>query len=130
MRAIDTNVLVRLVTRDDPVQEAIARKIIDRPFMLLPSVLMEAEWVLRSTYGLPRSMIADGLEMLLGHEMAAIINSDAVAFAVAAYRDGADLADMLHIALAADAGAESLVTFDKRVRKIGALSPIPIETLA
>jgi len=54
MLAVDTNVVVRFLTRDDHVQAARARLIFDREtVLLLKSVLLEAEWVLRSVYHFP-----------------------------------------------------------------------------
>lgn len=115
MRAIDTNVVVRLIARDDARAEAIARGVLDGGVLLLPTVLLETEWVLRSVYKMRRPEIARALRILLGHERVLVANAAAVANALLAYETGADLADALHLELAFEAGAESFATFDKGV---------------
>jgi predicted nucleic-acid-binding protein len=115
MRALDTNVIVRLVARDDPDSEGVARGLLNDRFMLLPTVLLETEWVLRSIYKLPRQVISAGLRTLLGHEMAEVVEAPALWNALLAYDDGSDFADALHAELAATGGATSFATFDKSV---------------
>lgn len=128
MRAIDTNIVVRLVARDDPRAEAIARALLDQPFLLLPTVVLEAEWVLRSVYRLPRSVILSGFRLLLGHVHGVVPNADAISVALERYEAGADFADMLHLALAAEAEAASFATFDRKLSK-QAPDGLPVELL-
>lgn len=113
MRAIDTNVVVRLMVRDDADLLAVARTIVTAPFMILPTVVLEAEWVLRSSYRLSPAEIAGRLSRLLGNENAVVVSSEALHWALARMVEGADFADALHIALAAEAEALSFATFDR-----------------
>ena len=115
MRAVDTNVVVRLIARDDPDQRAAARATLTQgDILLLPSVIMEAEWVLRSSYAMPRAQIAEGLLTMLDQAGVMSPSRDAVTAALTAYARAGDFADLLHAALAAEAGAEAMVTFDRR----------------
>src|SRR5215212_7131812 len=62
MIALDTNIVVRLLVRDDPVQTAQAATVVrDNRVLLTTSVLLESEWVLRSRYRVQRSSIVEGL---------------------------------------------------------------------
>lgn len=117
MRAIDANVVVRLIARDDLEAEAVARDLLDEPFLLIPTVLLESEWVLRSVYRLSRQIIDQGFRLLLGHENASVLNGAALAWALDRYAEGGDFADMLHLALAREAEAEFFATFDREVKK-------------
>ncbi len=114
MKAIDTNVLVRLVTRDDEKQAAVAEALVEAgDTLVLPTVVLETEWVLRSRYGLSRRRIADGLGTLLGQPGIAVVSGKAVAMALNAYAEAGDFADHLHFALAAEQGAAAFATFDR-----------------
>lgn len=67
MRAIDTNVVVRYLTDDEPSQSARARAAIDvGEVFVSTTVLLESEWVLRSTYGFPASRPLTGCAGWLG----------------------------------------------------------------
>jgi predicted nucleic-acid-binding protein len=72
-RALDTNVLLRYLTADDPEQSPIAGRLIDQPeensddFLVTIPVVCELTWLLRSRrYGFDREQIADAWEWLLG----------------------------------------------------------------
>ncbi|KPF67301.1 hypothetical protein IP88_12385 [alpha proteobacterium AAP81b] len=113
MLAIDTNIVVRLIARDDPDQVALAEAAVSAPFLLLPTVVLEAEWVLRGRYKLPRERIADGFAIIAGLWMARVASAEALASAIARWRNGGDFADHFHLALAAEADASGFVTFDR-----------------
>ena len=67
MVAVDTNVLVRLLTGDDSRQETAARSLFARePIWIAKTVLLETGWVLRSLYGFEESSIRDAFTKLLG----------------------------------------------------------------
>lgn len=117
MRALDTNVVVRLFVRDDDEQTVIADALItDGAFLLLPSVLVETIWVAKSRYQMNHSKIAVELTKVLNHENAVVASPDAVAWSLKRFEAGADFADMLHFALAEELEATSFATFDRRIK--------------
>ena len=114
MKAIDTNVVIRVITCDDAVQTPIADNIIaSGPVLLTVTVLMECEWVLRSQYHYPRDLIASALLRFMDVETVVPADRSRFNWALECYSEGADLADMLHIATAFD--AETFVTFDRNI---------------
>jgi predicted nucleic-acid-binding protein len=116
MRAVDTNLLVRLVARDDEAQRASAREVMAAgDVLILPTVLMEAEWVLRSRYRLSRAVIAERLTTLCAQQGVTVASAAAVANGLSAFARQGDFADHLHLALAAEQGATAFVTFDRTV---------------
>lgn len=127
VRALDTNVVLRLLLNDDPRQVAAARRLIEEPALIGTGVLMETAWVLGSIYRQTRIAIADSLSALLKAPTLHVQDHDGVAWALERFRDhGADLADMLHIVSAR--GSSSFVSFETRLKKqAGPNSPVPIE---
>jgi predicted nucleic-acid-binding protein len=116
MIALDTNVVVRLLVDDDPEQTGRARRLIEkRPVLVVPTVLLETEWVLRGAYNIGRASIARSLRGLLGLPQVSVGSTEAVAQALEWFERGLDFADALHVALAAD--AEAFATFDARLAK-------------
>jgi predicted nucleic-acid-binding protein len=114
MIAIDTNVVVRLLVDDDPEQTRRARRLVEKGSVLIvPSVLLETEWVLRGAYRIGRDRIAQSFRGLLGLPELSVGNADAVAQALEWFARGLDFADALHLALTAD--AEEFATFDARL---------------
>ncbi len=115
MRSVDTNVLVRLLTRDDPRQVAAAEKFVVSGAWVSHLVLLEATWVLGSVYELRPSQIADAVEMLLEHEHLAMQRRDVVAAALERFRDNLALgfSDCLVVEVARSAGHIPLGTFDR-----------------
>src|SRR5205814_1195669 len=86
MRAVDTNVLVRLATRDDARQVAVAEAFVRRGAWVSHLVLVEATWVLSAVYGLGSAEIATAIEMLLGHEHLTLQDPETVTAALERYR--------------------------------------------
>ncbi len=129
MRAVDTNVLVRLIAADDEAQLKTAHKLLEEPFLILPTVVLEAVWVLSNVYRLPRSMIVDRLTTILGYSLASVVSGEALNWTLVHFLEGADFADMLHVALAADAEASSFATFDKSLASAAGDASLVIETL-
>jgi predicted nucleic-acid-binding protein len=129
MRAVDTNILIRLMIADDEDQLVAAEKIVSLPFLILPTVIMETVWVLTSNYRLTRYETVDRLQRVLGMASATLVSAEAVFFALEQFEQGADFADMLHVALAADATGTSFATFDQGIAKRSNSLPIPIEIL-
>jgi len=122
LRGIDTNVLVRLVTRDDTEQFRRVREFLEArfeeadPVLVNVIVLCETVWVLRSSYGIPRREIAAALDQLLGVAGFVIEDRDQVAAAVDAYRRGpGDFSDYLLGERNRAAGCTSTATLDRRL---------------
>ncbi len=121
MDAIDANVLVRLIMRDDPKQAAAAEKFVGRNSAWV-SVLALAEslWVLRTVYRLDASQIATAVEMLLNHQFLVLQDHDAVLNALGAFRTRPSLgfSDCLMLQLARKSGNLPLGTFDRNLAKL------------
>ena len=111
MTSIDTNVVVRLVTRDDPEQAERATEIFAAgPLWLGKTVLLETEWVLRYSYRLDRDIIHETFRRLLGYPLLEAEDRATVVRALGWHGEGMDFADALH--LASSDRAERFVTFD------------------
>lgn len=125
MIAIDTNVVVRLLTGDDPEQFKIASAAVHgQDLFLCKTVLLESEWVLRFSYRFSREAIGVGFGKLLGYENLQVEDRDAVLRSLAWYSQGMDFADALHLASCAD--AERFLTFDRPLAQAArALTKVP-----
>ena len=126
MRAVDTNVVVRLViAEDDPAQTARAEAELDRGLFVSHGVLMETEWVLRGFYKLGRAEISDALAYLIDHPAVVTEQAPALRWALDRYGNGADFADMLH--LVASAPHDEFASFDARLsRHAGINAPVRV----
>lgn len=127
MAALDTNVVVRLMTGDDPQQTAQAKKLLkSESCSVALSVLMECEWVLRAAYGMDAALIAQLLRRLLELEQLAPQSPALMERVLDAFEAGMDFADALH-ALQTPEG-EAFVTFDaalvKRAARAGLRSVV------
>lgn len=120
MRAVDTNILVRLLTRDDLQQVATAESFVSRGAWISTLVLAETVWVLGTVYELGHREIATVIEMLLSHEYLTVQDSEVVAAALDSYRAAPSLGftDCLVLELARKAGHLPLGTFDRRLAKL------------
>jgi predicted nucleic-acid-binding protein len=120
MRAVDTNVLVRLITRDDPRQVATAEAFLAGGAWVSHVVLAETAWVLAAVYELETASIATAVEMLLNHQHLSLQDADVVAAALARYRakPGIALSDCLVLEIARKAGHVPLGTFDRQLAKL------------
>jgi predicted nucleic-acid-binding protein len=120
MRAVDTNVLVRLVTRDDAKQVAAAEAFVARGAWVSHLVLVEAMWVLSSVYERDAAAIATAVEMLLNHQQLTLHDADVVAAAVGLFRRRPALgfSDCLVLEVARKAGHLPLGTFDRHLSKV------------
>src|SRR6266498_2490481 len=117
MRAVDTNVLVRLVTRDDAKQVAAAEAFVARGAWVSHLVLVEAMWVLSEVYERDAAAIATAVEMLLNHQQLTLHDADVVAAAVGRFRRRPALgfSDCLVLEVARKAGHLPLGTFDRHL---------------
>lgn len=117
MRAVETNVLVRLVTRDEPRQVAAAEAFVERGAWVPHLALAETAWVLTSLYGCTDEALATAIDMLLNHQQLTLQDEDAVRAAVEQFRrsPGVGFTDCLMLEVARKAGHLPLGTFDKRL---------------
>ena len=116
MIALDTNVLVCLVTGDDPAQ---ARRVAARldggeAFFVPLTVALELEWVLRGPYGLSPERVVTTFEALLSIRNLRFAEEQALTRALVQHRSGMDFADALHLEAAAQCTA--MLSFDAKLR--------------
>jgi len=120
MRAIDTNVLVRLITRDDSRQVASAESFVENGAWVSVLALAEATWVLATVYELSSKDLAGAIEMLLDHRNLVLEDPEAVAAALELFRARPVLgfSDCLMLELARNAGHLPLGTFDRTLARV------------
>ena len=129
MKALDTNVLARLLLQDDAAQFKRAKALLDsgQVFTAPVTVMLELVWVLESNNCSPAE-IAHALAMLLDLPNFRLAQVDAVRAALGAYAQGMDFADALHLGLSS--GADALLTFDKafakRAKAAGYVLPVQV----
>lgn len=112
MRAVDTNIVVRFLARDDEDQyQRVARVFDDGDLLLLTTVVLEAEWVLRNGLRFDRARVVAGLQQLVGHEGVHLEEPVRVIRALELSEQGIDFADALH--LAGSTGCAEFITFDR-----------------
>ena len=120
MLAVDTNVLVRLLARDDALQASAADAAISRGAWVSHLVLAEAMWVLDAVYERTPQQLIAALDLLLAHETLVLQDADAVAAALAQFRAKPALgfSDCLVLEIARKAGHLPLGTFDQALGKL------------
>ena len=120
MRAIDTNVIVRLIVRDNSRQTAAAESFIEHGAWVSVLALAEATWVLTSVYELSSKQLAEAIEMLLNHRDLVLQDTEALAAALELFRAKPALgfSDCLMLHLARKAGHLPLGTLDRNLAKV------------
>jgi predicted nucleic-acid-binding protein len=120
MRAVDTNVLVRLITRDDSRQAASAENFIEKGAWVSVLALAETTWVLSTVYELNSKDLANAIAMLLDHRDLVLQDPEAVEGALKLFRARPALgfSDCLMLQLARKAGHLPLGTFDRNLARI------------
>jgi predicted nucleic-acid-binding protein len=114
--ALDTNVIVRLVTADDPGQLKAARATFEAgDLWVCKTVFLETEWVLRYSYELSRPAVRAVFRKLLGYPRLQVEDRSAVLQALALYDQGLDFGDALHLASSGD--SDRFATFDQPLAK-------------
>lgn len=99
MIAVDTNLVVRVLTDDDPVQTAQARAVLAAgPIWIAKTVLLETAWVLRRVYGLDGPAVLMAFDRLIALESVSVEDEPAVFGALALMANGIDFADAFHLA--------------------------------
>lgn len=116
MISVDTNVLVRLLTGDDPSHFKRAKALFAKERILITaSVLLECEWVLRYAYRFKPDEITNAFQSLFGLPNVELQEPLVIHDAIEWHRQGMDFADALHLAKSKD--ADAFVTFDKKLIK-------------
>ena len=120
MRAVETNVLVRLLTRDAPKQLAVAEAFVEQGAWVSVLALAEATWVLAAVYERNPAQVALAVEMLLNHRLLTLQEPEAVTAALQTFRRRPTLgfSDCLLVELARRAGHLPLGTFDRNLAKV------------
>jgi len=120
MRAVDTNLIVRIIARDDPKQAALAEEFIQPGAWVSQLALAEAAWVLESVYQRKPREIITAIEMLLSHENLSIEDSEVVSLALERFRNKPTVgfSDCLLLEIARKAGHLPLGTFDRNLGKL------------
>ena len=120
MRAVDTNVLVRLITRDDPKQVESAQAFISKGVWVSHVVLAETSWVLQSVFKFSSENVAFAIEMLLNHAQVTIQDTDVVGAALESFRrhPGLRFSDNLIMEIARKSGHLPVGTFDRELSKL------------
>jgi predicted nucleic acid-binding protein len=120
MRAVDTNVLVRLITRDQPKQVASAEEFVAKGAWVSLLALAETTWVLSAVYERRPEDIASALDMLLAHRHLSLQDPDVVSAALGHFRKKPTLgfSDCLLVEIARKAGHLPLGTFDRDLGKV------------
>lgn len=120
MRAADTNVVVRIVTRDDEKQAKAADAFIESGAWVSHVVLAEAMWVLGDSYDLDHAEIATAIDMLLEHRSLTIEDPEVVEIALEHYHRKPSLgfSDCLILEIARKAGHLPLGTFDRNLSRL------------
>jgi predicted nucleic-acid-binding protein len=124
MKAIDTNVLIRFLVRDDEAQAKRVYKILkkaelEKETLFVPLlVVQETIWVLESVYTIPRQEILDSIDELLLMPVFQLENPTAiVGFIASARQNKLDLSDLLIAQSALSSGCESIITFDRKASR-------------
>lgn len=129
MRALDANIILRLIVNDDPHQASIAADVVRGPCWLSLTVLLEIAWVLQSRYRFDRTATAALLRGITQYDELEIEAVDAVQWCIDRFEQGEDIADLLHLAAARD--RQAFATFDQGIAAAaGDAPPLVIETLA
>lgn len=122
MVAIDTNVIVRFLTRDDESQYQAAFRLIDTNEIFIPdTVILETEWVLRFAYEFGSTEICDAFTKLFGLKNIHVSAPHSILHTIEWHRQGVDFSDAMHLALSEQYAR--FFTFDKNfVKKADSLS--------
>ncbi len=126
MRAVDTNVLVRLLARDDPKQAAVAESFVGGGAWVSHLVLAETTWALATVFSRSSAQIAEAVGHLLEHEALVVQDPDVVAQALVQVRRKPALgfSDCLILEVARKAGHLPLGTFDRDLGRLPGASKL------
>lgn len=130
MIGLDTNVVVRHLVQDDPLQSAAAAQVVDSlteddPGFLSLVTIVELYWVLRRAYKTPSSRCVELIEGLLNAREIRVDQASHVRAALASSREGLDFADALIVQFGQAAGCDHTVTLDRRAASTGRMRLLP-----
>ncbi|AFY62733.1 type II toxin-antitoxin system VapC family toxin [Synechococcus sp. PCC 6312] len=127
MNAVDTNILVRLLTKDDELQFQQSLRLFQEQVIFIPdTVLLETEWVLRFAYQFKPADIGQAFRTLLGLPNVELTNGHLLLQALQWHENGLDFADALH--LAQSQACSGLYTFDtKFIKKAQGLTACDVQ---
>lgn len=131
MIALDANVLVRFLVRDDEAQAAAARTLLsaltaDHPGFVCREVILELVRILERAYGFSRERIADVLERLVSTDGLVVEDAADVARVAFSYGTGsAGFSDLMILAAAERSGSLPLHTFDQKAERLEGVASIP-----
>lgn len=122
MISVDTNVIVRFLTKDDPAQFQNSFKLFqEQDIFICNTVVLESEWVLRFAYQFTSDRISEAFRQLFGLPNVYLSNANAIATAIEWYESGLDFADAFH--LVQSQHCAEFYTFDRKLlRKAKGLS--------
>jgi predicted nucleic-acid-binding protein len=120
MRAVDTNLLVRLITRDDVAQVAAAERFVEKGAWVSHLALAEMSCVLDAVYERSAAAIATAIELLLNHRELTLQDADVVAAALGRFRarPSVGFSDCLLLEISRKAGHLPLGTFDRDLGRL------------
>lgn len=128
MIAVDTNVLLRLLTGDDERQAAIVLAMLETTILFVPlTVTMETEWVLRTHYRWSRTRVVDAVRQAMRLDGIVFAEPGGVDWALGGYLLGSDFDDLIHVVAAGE--VEAFATFDRNVARYAAGWAAPVITL-
>ena len=113
MKAVDTNILMRLLTADDARQSAAAQAIFRDRVWMAKTVLQETAWVLRKIYGFADATIAQVFRKVLLLSAVSMEDDANVLAALCLVDEGMEFADALH--LSSTPGGAAFVSFDRKL---------------
>lgn len=131
MIALDTNILVRFLTKDDPPQSILVRAVMlsltaQNPAWVGLAVMQQLVWVLTSIFGASRSDVVTVLKLFLTRKELLLEQSDVVRHSVRIYEDPkVEFSDCLISASAQAAGFKQILTFDQLAAKTAGMTLVP-----
>ena len=129
MISVDTNVIIRLLTGDDPAQFKKAKAVFAKnDVKITTTVIMECEWVLRYAYRFSQPEITNAFRSLFGLANVSLQDSPVIDNAIDWHSRGMDFADAIHLAKSQD--SEAFITFDKKfIKSALKIATIPVKEL-
>jgi predicted nucleic-acid-binding protein len=125
MTGLDTNILVRYFTQDDPIQSPLANQVIEKrlnaanPGFISVVAMVETVWVLDRAYGFTPAQVASAIERTLQADTLVVENEQEIFAAMTALRDGrGEFADALIVGLGGKAGCSCTLTFDRKAARL------------